>query len=1018
MPPPSGRGYLPGRPDPHPFRPDDISVDVPPKTAPRLFLIDAYALIYRAYFAFIQRPLTNSRGENTSAPFGFVNFLIQIREKYEPDYLAVVFDAGMSQREVEYPAYKATREKMPDDLRDSLPRVRALVEAFHDPVVAVEGYEADDVIGTLARQARERGVEAVVVSGDKDFYQLVGPGVHLLNPGRGGPTGVAADWVDERNAGEKFGLPPSQVIDYLALIGDSSDNVPGAPGIGPKTAVALLQEFGSVEALLERAGEISGKRARESLQENAEQVRLSKRLVTIQTDVPVELDLEAWTLQEPDRARLREVLAELEFRTLIDKYAAPGATVAGSAPRGAKEWAGAGAGAGTGLEAGVGGMEGTAPEAQRAPTHYRLLTTTADVDALVARIRERGEMSVDTETTDLDPMRARLVGVAVSLERGEGSYLPFRHRAPVEELELELEDRTDESIPNLPSLSSPEMAGLRGVLQDPGIRKVGHNLKYDRIVLEQEGVGLEGLHFDTMVASYLVDPARRQHNLDDLAIDHLGLRTTTYEEVAGKGRRQVPFAEVPLEAARDYACEDTDVALRLREHFLPILKANELEPLFHALEMPLVPILARMERNGIRIDPAVFGEMNRRLERELAQIQHDIHVEAGGEFNINSVPQLREILFDRLKLPVIKKTKTGASTDSDVLEALAGQGHRICGLMIEYRELEKLRNTYVDALPRMVNPGTGRIHTSFNQTVAQTGRLSSSDPNLQNIPIRTALGREIRRGFVADEGTVFLAADYSQVELRILAHFSGDEAFVTAFREGIDIHRQTASVMFDVPIGEVSGDQRGQAKTVNFGILYGQGEFSLGNQLGIGREAAKRFIEEYFERFPGVRSYLDVQVERARERGYVETLAGRRRYIPELKSKNWNVRQFGERVAQNTPIQGTAADLIKKAMLGVQAVLDGEGWGGRADDGPGSAGGAAAVTGAGSGTEAAGGGRHRREPARLLLQVHDELLFEVDEGRVEALREVVVERMESAMTLSVPLRVDVGIGKSWYDAKG
>jgi DNA polymerase I len=434
-------------------------VDVPPKTAPRLFLIDAYALIYRAYFAFIQRPLTNSRGENTSAPFGFVNFLIQIREKYEPDYLAVVFDAGMSQREVEYPAYKATREKMPDDLRDSLPRVRALVEAFHDPVVAVEGYEADDVIGTLARQARERGVEAVVVSGDKDFYQLVGPGVHLLNPGRGGPTGVAADWVDERNAGEKFGLPPSQVVDYLALIGDSSDNVPGAPGIGPKTAVALLQEYGSVDALLERAGEISGKRARESLQENAEQVRLSKRLVTIQTDVPVELDLEAWTLQEPDRPRLREVLAELEFRTLIDKYAAPGATVAGSAPRGA----------GTAAEDGA--PEGAS--AERAPTDYRLLTTTAQVDALVARIRERGEMSVDTETTDLDPMRARLVGIAVSLERGEGSYLPFRHRAPVEELELELEDRTDESIPNLPSLASPEMAGLRGVLRTRGSGRWG-----------------------------------------------------------------------------------------------------------------------------------------------------------------------------------------------------------------------------------------------------------------------------------------------------------------------------------------------------------------------------------------------------------------------------------------------------------------------------------------------------------------------------------------------------------------
>lgn len=933
-------------------------MDVPQKTAPRLFLIDAYALIYRAYFAFINRPLTNSRGENTSAPFGFVNFLIRIREEFGPDYLAVVFDSGMSQREVEYPAYKATREKMPDDLRESLPRVRALVEAFHDPVVAVDGWEADDVIGTLALQAREAGIEAVIVSGDKDFYQLVGPGVHLLNPGRGGPTGVAAEWVDETNAQEKFGIPPSQVVDYLALIGDSSDNVPGAPGVGPKTAVQLLQEFGSLDALLERAGEISGKRAREALEEHADQVRLSKRLVTIRTDVPVELDLEAWKLQEPDRDRLRQVLQELEFRALIEKYAAPESTVAG------------------GDGAGHPGSTHPAPE-------YRLLLDPAEIPLLVDRIRARGEVCVDTETTDLDPMRAKLVGIALSLESGEGVYLPFRHRARREELELDLEDRPDEEVPNLPPLSSKALAPLRAVLEDPSIRKSGHNLKYDRIVLEEEGSGLEGMDFDTMVASYLVDPARRQHNLDILAADLLALRTTPYQEVVGKGRREIPFPEVPLEAARDYACEDTDVALRLKEYLRGRLLDLGLEELFHRLEMPLVPILARMERTGIRIDVDFFREMSRRLERELAQIQHDIHVEAGGEFNINSVPQLREVLFERLELPVIKKTKTGASTDSDVLEALAAQGHRLPLLMMEYRELEKLRSTYVDALPKLLNPRTGRLHTSFNQTVAQTGRLSSSDPNLQNIPIRTALGREIRKGFVADPGTVFLAADYSQIELRILAHFSGDEAFVTAFREDRDVHRQTAAAIFGVPLEEVSGDQRGQAKTVNFGVLYGQGEFSLGNQLGIGREAAKQFIDEYFQRFPGVRRYLDEQVELARERGWAGTLAGRRRAIPELNSKNWNIRQFGERVAQNTPIQGSAADLIKKAMIDVQEALD------------------AGDTG-----------------ARLLLQVHDELLFEVPEARVDEVRELVVARMESAMELRVPLKVEVGVGRSWYEAKG
>lgn len=961
-------------------------MDVPQKTAPRLFLIDAYALIYRAYFAFIQRPLTNSRGENTSAPFGFVNFLIRIREDFGPDYLAVVFDSGMSQREVEYPAYKATREKMPDDLRESLPRVRALVEAFHDPVVAVEGWEADDVIGTLALQAREAGIEAVIVSGDKDFYQLVGPGVHLLNPGRGGPTGVAAEWVDERNAHEKFGISPSQVVDYLALIGDSSDNVPGAPGVGPKTAVQLLQEFGSLDALLERAGEISGKRAREALQEHADQVRLSKRLVTIRTDVPVELDLEAWKLQEPDRERLRQVLQELEFRTLIEKYASPGGVGVGGGGggRGAP-----GPGAVTGEEGGPGtpaalpGSSGVDGSGAGPAPEYSLLLDPAGIPALVDRIRARGEVCVDTETTDLDPMRARLVGIALSLDPGEGVYLPFRHRARREELELELEERPDDAVPNLPPLSSETLAPLRAVLEDPSVRKSGHNLKYDRIVLEEEGSGLEGMDFDTMVASYLVDPARRQHNLDVLADELLGIRTTPYAEVAGKGRSEIPFPEVPLEVARDYACEDTDVALRLKEYLRGRLLDLGLEELFHRLEMPLVPILARMERTGIRIDVDFFREMSRRLERELAQIQHDIHVEAGGEFNINSVPQLREVLFDRLQLPVIKKTKTGPSTDSDVLEALAGQGHRLPLLLMEYRELEKLRSTYVDALPRLVNPRTGRLHTSFNQTVAQTGRLSSSDPNLQNIPIRTALGREIRKGFVADPGTVFLAADYSQIELRILAHFSGDEAFVTAFREDRDVHRQTAAAIFGIPLEEVSGDQRGQAKTVNFGVLYGQGEFSLGNQLGIGREAAKQFIDEYFQRFPGVRRYLDEQVELARERGWAGTLAGRRRAIPELNSKNWNIRQFGERVAQNTPIQGSAADLIKKAMIDVQEALD------------------AGDTG-----------------ARLLLQVHDELLFEVPEERVDEVRELVVARMESAMELRVPLKVEVGVGRSWYEAKG
>ena len=925
-------------------------VQAPPKKAPRLFLIDAYALIYRAYFAFIQRPLTNSRGENTSAPFGFANFLLSVREEHQPDYLAIVFDKGMSQREEIYPEYKATREKMPDDLAASLPRIREMVEAFHDPVVEVEGYEADDVIGTLAVQARSQGLEAVIVSGDKDFYQLVGPGIHLLNPGRGGPTGVEPEWVDETNAGEKFGVSPERIPDYLALIGDSSDNIPGAPGIGPKTAVKLLQEYGDVETILARAGEISGKRARESLTANGELVRLSRQLVTIQTDVPVILDLSSLRVREPDRERLRRLFVELEFRRLAERFT--------------------GSEGGAGEEGGSGGLAGTT---------YALVKDPGRVAELVRRIRAVGEVSVDTETTSLEATRARLVGISLSCKPGEAYYLPLAHRRTGE---LALGDGGADAPANLPALGSPEMRPLVEVLQDPEVRKIGQNLKYDLIVLEGAGVVLRGVSFDTMVASYVLDPGRRQHSLDALALNLLGHKMISYEEVAGKGKAQLSFDEVPLDRATEYACEDADVTLRLKGLFQEQLRAQELEELFGSLEMPLVPVLARMESNGIRIDVPFFREVSTRLEGSLKVLEEEIEKMVGEEFNLNSTPQLREILFEKLGLPILKRTKTGPSTDASVLEELAAMGHQFPTLLLEYRQLEKLRNTYVDALPRLVHPGTGRIHTSFNQTVAATGRLSSSDPNLQNIPIRTELGREIRRGFVADEGRVFFGADYSQIELRILAHFSGDEAFVQAFREGIDVHRQTASVIFGVELDQVSQEMRSRAKTINFATLYGQGDFSLARQLGISREEARAFIEAYFQRFSGVRNYLDSQVEMARERGYVETLSGRRRYVPELRSDNWNVRQFGERVAQNTPIQGTAADLIKLAMIRIQGLLD-----------------------------------QYFPSSLLLLQVHDELLLEVREDDVEEVGSLVAEVMEGAMALNVPLAVDKGTGRTWYDCK-
>jgi DNA polymerase-1 len=945
-------------------------MDVPPKNLPRLFLIDAYALIYRAFFAFINRPLTNSRGENTSAPFGFANFLVEIRDKYQPDYLAVVFDAGNSHREQVYPEYKATREKMPDELRASLPRVRELVAAFNDALVELDGYEADDVIGTLAIKARDAGLEAVIVSGDKDLYQLVGPGIHLLNPGRGGRTGVAAEWVDERNSHEKFGIPATQVVDYLALIGDSSDNIPGARGVGPKTALKLLNEYGSVDEILEHASDISAKRVRESLTDNADEVRLSKQLVTLMTDLDVELDLEALRVKEPDRPRLHRFFAEMEFRRLMERFAPDGAPPLDVGVMGDKDPAARPGDSAT----------GTAPVAVKGPPTVgcHLVIEREDVEALVTRARGEGRVALGVQNTFLDPHRAGLVGLALAVDPGEAFYLSFGH-VPHGEPTLAFEST---GIANLPELSAATLASLVDLLEDPGVEKIGADLKISALSLARSGVYLRGMAFDVTLASYALDPGRRRHDLDALCQDFLGFSPTPYNDVVGTGQKRVGFSEVDQEKARDYACQGVDAALRLAEFFTEDLAAQGLAGLFERLEMPLVPVLVGMEREGMRIDPVFFQAMSQRLDRDLTLIRDEIHKVAGSEFNLNSTPQLREVLFEQQGLPVIKRTKTGPSTDSSVLEELAMQGHEIPRLMMEYRELEKLRSTYVDALPQLVLPRTGRIHTRFNQTVAATGRLSSSDPNLQNIPIRTDLGREIRKGFIPAEGYLFYGADYSQVELRILAHFSGDEPLVRAFKEGIDVHRQTAAVIFETPLDQVTSEQRGQAKTINFATLYGQGAFSLARQLGISREEAQTFIDQYFERFSGVRIYLDEQVAIAREKGFVETLMGRRRRVPELQAQNWNVRQFGERVAQNTPIQGTAADMIKQAMLDVSAVL------------------AEVDTG-----------------ARLLLQVHDELLFEVPRGEEDDLAVLVVSRMEGAMELSVPLVAEGGVGENWFETK-
>ena len=908
---------------------------------PRLYLIDGYALIYRAFFALITRPLLTARGENTSAAWGVTKFLLKILEEHKPEYLGVVFDAGSSMRHDIYPEYKATREKMPAELEISLPRVRDIIKAFNIPILELQGYEADDVIGTLAVRAAGDGLEAIIVSGDKDFYQLIRPGICLLNPGRGGANAVDEEWVDISNAHERLGVQPQHVADYLGLIGDSSDNVPGVKGIGPKTAIQLIEQFGSIDQIIARAEEVSNKRARESLVQYADDARLSRTLVTIQTDLPVNLDLGDLECGPPDRERLKELFLELEFHTLVRDYGSP-------EPKPAIELV----------------------------AEYKALYTVEEVAELVGRAREQGYFGLDTQTSSVDSMRSDLVGIAIALKPEEAFYLPLRHCRADGDL---LDDRT---VRNLPELLSPEMRPLVELIADPAVRKIGHDLKADLLVLRRAGVPLHGMGFDTMVGSYLIDPNRREHTLDSIALQYLDLRATTLDELLGKGKLELSYPEVEVEKCRDYACEDVDLSLRLYEKFAPELEKIRVENLFRTIEMPLIEVLAEMEWNGIRIDGPFFRELQKRLAGELQMVEADIYKEAGLTFNINSNPQLREILFERLKLPIIKRTKTGPSTDASVLEELAAQGHTLPTLLMSYRQLDKLQSTYVTALPRLVNPTTGRLHTSFNQTVASTGRLSSTDPNLQNIPIRSDLGAEIRRGFVPDDGNVFISVDYSQIELRIMAHYSQDEAFVEAFRAGVDIHRQTAALVFGVGPDEVTRLMRDRAKTVNFAVIYGIGSFSLAQQLGVTNAEGKEFIDRYFERFQGVRSYLDSMVELARSKGYVETLTGRRRYIPEIHSKNFNLRSFGERVATNAPIQGTAADLIKIAMIRIQNAFNESG-----------------------------------TAARMLLQVHDELLFEAPAEEAEATLETVREQMVGAAELRVPLAVAGGIGKNWLECK-
>jgi DNA polymerase I len=978
-------------------------------TGPRLFLVDGYALIYRAFFALISRPLTTARGENTSAAWGIVNFLQRLMAAHKPEYLGWVHDSGLSFRHERYPAYKATREKLTEELQSDfntgMERISQLLEAYRIPILTLKGFEADDVIGTLARQSAEQGTNVVIVSGDKDFQQLVRPGVWLLNPGRGGPAGVEEQWVSIENGTERLGIPPARVTDYLALVGDSSDNIPGVKGVGDKTARDLVAEFGDLEAILAAAPTLTKKRPREALVEHADLARLSKELVTIKEDLPISLSLDDMQIREPDTARLRQLFVELEFNSLARSLADTIVTATAAASLGSPE---------------------AIAETTRPVTNYVTVNSVELLEQMITRARLAPYIAIDTETVidpdspqKTDALRSSLTAISIAVGAGEAYYLPLRHRT-VQPAQGDLllgdtgasEDNGDVERPakararktarsseptsiaarmlatgappvrNLPPLHDAAMAPLRSLLEDPSVPKVAQDAKYDLLVLRREGINLGGLVSDTMIASYVLDPGRRSHGLELLALEFLDHTMTSYEDLCGKGKQQLPFDVVPIDCARDYACEITDVTWQLEQRFRPQLEAQQIYELYRDVEIPLVGVLADIEWAGIAIDRAWFASLKERFERERKRVEQEIYVSAGGEFNINSNPQLREILFDRLGLPSSKKTATGPSTDASVLQELAEAGHELPVLLMEYRELSKLESTYIDALPALVNPHTGRLHTSYNQTVAATGRLSSSDPNLQNIPIRRELGRDIRRGFVPRQGWVLLAADYSQIELRLLAHLSDDPAFVEAFKSGGDIHRQTAALIFDTPLADVTSEMRSRAKTINFATIYGQGPHALSRQLKITHAEAKEFIERYFQRFQRVREYLDSMVDYARTHGYVETIFKRRRYIPELRDRNFNIRAFGERTAANSPIQGSAADLIKIAMIHIRDRLLGEGMSGQ-----------------------------------MLLQVHDELVLEVPVDEVPTVTALVKREMEQAATLSVPLIVDVGIGANWVDTK-
>jgi DNA polymerase-1 len=922
------------------------------KTNKPLILVDGSSYLYRAFHA--MPSLTNSKGQNTGAIYGVINMLRRMLRDFSGAPVVMIFDAkGKTFRDDLYPEYKAHRPPMPDELREQIAPLHAIVEAMGLPMLIIDGVEADDVIGTLAHQSTELGIECIISTGDKDMAQLVNQHVTLMNT-------MDNSTLDPQGVVDKFGIPPERIIDYLTLVGDSVDNIPGVPKVGPKTAVKWLTEYGTLDDIIAHADAIKGK-VGENLRSVLEQLPLSHQLATIKCDVPLELGPTELKLSPPDTEQLKQLFGELEFKTWLSELLSnqTGNQTAGQST---------GSGRATATD-----EEGAAT----ADSHYDIVQDETTFDAWLEKLRQAELFAFDTETTSLEYMQAKIVGVSFAVKAGEAAYVPVAHQVTLEDADAGAQLSRDFVLEK-----------LRPLLEDPNKFKVGQNLKYDMSVLanyssnSKGGITLRGVAFDTMLESYVLDSTATRHDMDSLALKYLNRNTIHFEDVAGKGAKQVTFDHVPISAAGPYAAEDADVTLQLHQTLWPKLEAEpRLAELFRDIEMPLVTVLSRIERNGVLIDANMLAVQSKELEKRMLEIQHEAFEVAGEEFNLASPKQIQVILFEKLGLPVLKKTPKGAPSTAEETLAELALDFPLPKLLLEHRGMSKLKSTYTDKLPGRIDPGTGRVHTSYHQAVASTGRLSSSDPNLQNIPIRSAEGRRIRQAFIAPPGFTILAADYSQIELRIMAHLSGDAGLLRAFAAGEDIHRATAAEVFGVPLNEVDTEQRRSAKAINFGLIYGMSAFGLARQLGIPRGDAQKYIDLYFERYPSVQTFMDSTRESARELGYVETVFGRRLYLPEINHRNSQRRQYAERTAINAPMQGTAADIIKRAMIAVAQWIETAGL-----------------------------------DIKMIMQVHDELVFEIRDEQVNTARAEINRLMVGVAELKVPLVVDIGTGSNWDEA--